>query len=82
MELITKFNNKELVLKNIKPYNGIITLQYLPNGGIQMIRDNKMIVNFNNAFYYTEEVNYDNKDYSIMEFNKMFKNLVNTVLPL
>lgn len=82
MELITKFNNKKLVLKNIKPYNGIITLQYLPNGGIQMIRDNKMIVNFNNTFYYTEEVNYDNEDYSIIEFNKMFKNLVNTVLPL
>ena len=82
MDLITKFKNKQLILKNIKPYNGIITLQYLPNGGIQMIRDNKMIINFNNGFYYTEEVNYDNKDYSIIEFNKIFKNLVNTVLPL
>ena len=62
MNLVGKFNNKVLILKNIKPYQGIITLQYLPNGGIQMIRDNKMIINYNNGFIYTEEINYDNVD--------------------
>lgn len=82
MDLITKFNYKQLILRNIKPYQGIITLQYLPNGGIQMIRNNKMIINFNNGFVYTEEVNYDNQDYSVIEFNKMFPDLVNLVLPL
>ena len=55
MDLITTFDNKKLILKNLRPYNGIITLQYLPTGGIQMIRDNKMIINYNNSFIYTFE---------------------------
>lgn len=80
MNLVGKFNNKVLILKNIKPYQGIITLQYLPNGGIQMIRDNKMIINYNNGFIYTEEINYDNQDYSVKDFNKLFPNLVNQVI--
>ncbi len=82
MDLVTVFDNKKLILKNLKPYNGIITLQYLPNGGIQMIRDNKMIINYNNSFIYTEEVNFDNQNYKIIEFTKLYPNLVNQVLPL
>lgn len=80
MNLVGKFNNKVLILKNVKPYHGIITLQYLPNGGIQMIRNNKMIINYNNSFIYTEEVNYDDQDYSVINFNKLFPNLVNQVI--
>lgn len=82
MDLITTFDNKKLILKNLRPYNGIITLQYLPTGGIQMIRDNKMIINYNNSFIYTEEINFDNQDYNIVEFTKLYPNLVNQVLPL
>lgn len=82
MDLITTFDNKKLILKNLRPYNGIITLQYLPTGGIQMIRDNKMIINYNNSFIYTEEVNFNNQDYNIVEFTKLYPNLVNQVLPL
>lgn len=82
MDLITTFDNKKLILKNLRPYNGIITLQYLPTGGIQMIRDNKMIINYNNSFIYTEEINFNNQDYNIVEFSKLYPNLVNQVLPL
>jgi hypothetical protein len=82
MDLITTFDNKKLILKNLRPYNGIITLQYLPTGGIQMIRDNKMIINYNNSFIYTEEINFNNQDYNIVEFTKLYPNLVNQVLPL
>ena len=82
MDLITTFDNKKLILKNLRPYNGIITLQYLPTGGIQMIRDNKMIINYNNSFIYTEEINFNNQNYNIVEFTKLYPNLVNQVLPL
>jgi hypothetical protein len=82
MDLITTFDNKKLILKNLRPYNGIITLQYLPTGGIQMIRDNKMVINYNNSFIYTEEINFNNQDYNIVEFTKLYPNLVNQVLPL
>lgn len=82
MDLITTFDNKKLILKNLRPYNGIITLQYLPTGGIQMIRDNKMIINYNNSFIYTEEIDFNNQDYNIVEFTKLYPNLVNQVLPL
>ena len=50
MDLISTFLNKQLVLKNIKPYKGVITLQYLPTGGIQMLRHYKMIINYNKVF--------------------------------
>ena len=82
MDILGKFNNKMIILKNIKPYQGIVTLQYLPKGGIQMIRENKMIINYNNSFIYTEEVNYDGQDYSIIDFNKLFPNLVNQIIEL
>jgi len=82
MELVTTFNNKKLILKNLRPYYGIITLHYLPTGGIQMIKDNKMVINYNNSFIYTEQVNFNNQDYNIEEFSKLYPNLVNQVLPL
>ena len=82
MDLISTFLNKQLVLKNIKPYKGVITLQYLPTGGIQMLRDNKMIINYNNTFVYTEEVNYNGIDYSVSEFVNIYQVKVNDVLPL
>ena len=47
-----------------------------------MIRDNKMIINYNNSFIYTEEINFNNQDYNIVEFTKLYPNLVNQVLPL
>lgn len=82
MDIKTVYNNKSLILKDVYNYNGIITLQYLPNGGIQMIRNDEMIINYNNGFVATKLVNYDGVDYNIKEFSKIFPNLVNQVLQI
>ena len=47
-----------------------------------MLRDNKMIINYNNTFVYTEEVNYNGIDYSVSEFVNIYQVKVNDVLTL
>ncbi len=72
---------KELILKDLYRYEGPITMQYLPNGGIQMIRFNQMIIKTNLGFLATNKVLYDGVEYSIEQFNNEIPDLVNLVLP-
>ena len=44
------FNNEKLIITEFKKYDGPITLQYLPNGGIQSLFNFKIIVKVNNGF--------------------------------
>ena len=77
----TTLLGKELILKDLYRYQGPLTLQYLPNGGIQMIYQNQMIINTNLGYLATKKVIYDGIEYSIEELQKIVPNLVNLVLP-
>ena len=46
------FNNEKLIITEFKKYEGPITLQYLPNGGIQSLFNFKIIPKkyFTNSF--------------------------------
>ncbi len=77
----TLFLGKNLILKNIYLYQGPLTMQYLPFGGIQMIYNNQMVINTNIGYIATKEVEYDGKIYSIEKFSNLYPHLVNLVLP-
>ena len=77
----TKFKGKELILKNIYLYDGAVTMQYLPYGGIQSVYDYTIILNCVNGFIASKEVIYDHIEMSSKDFILMFDNIVNEVLP-
>ena len=77
----TLFLGKKLILKNIYLYQGPLTMQYLPFGGIQMIYNNQMVINTNIGYIATKKVEYDGKIYSIEEFSNLYNHLINLVLP-
>ena len=77
----TTFHGKTLILKEPFLYDGPITLQLLPYGGIQSVFDYKIIINCRNGFVASTKVIYDNKEMSSKEFISLFDNIVNEVLP-
>lgn len=80
-DIITSFNGKSLVLKNVFYYNGPVTMQYLPYGGIQSVFNNIIIINSVNGFIGCVDVIYDGINYSSKQFIENNPNLVNTILP-
>lgn len=80
-DLLTKYNNKDLLLKNVCFYDGIITMQYLPYGGIMSVYNYNIIITTKNGFIFCNEVIYDNKKMTSKEFILNNKNLINVVLP-
>ena len=80
-DIVTSFNGKPLVLKNVFYYNGPVTMQYLPYGGIQSVFNNTIIINCVNGFIGCKEVVYDGINYSSKQFIENNTNLVNTILP-
>lgn len=80
-DIETTLFGKKLILKNLYHYVGPLALQYLPNGGIQMIINNQMVISTNIGYLATKEVIYDGITYTIEELDEKFANLVNLVLP-
>ena len=80
-DIITSYNKKQLIIKNPYLYNGPITMQYLPYGGIQSIYDYKIIINCKNGFIASDFVIYDGIAMSSKQFIDNNSNLVNTILP-
>ncbi len=79
--IVTTFKGKILVIKKPYLYFGPVTLQYLPNGGIQTIYQNQLVINCKNGFIASKEVEYEGKNFTIEEFSKQYGELVNTILP-
>lgn len=78
----TTFNKKELILKNLYFYDGPITRQYLPYGGIQSIMNYSLIINCVNGFIASDNLIFDNREMTSKEFIRiMGENIVNQVLP-
>lgn len=78
----TTFNKKELILKNLYFYDGPITRQRLPYGGIQSIKNYSLIINCVNGFIASDNLIFDNREMTSKEFIKiMDENIVNQILP-
>ena len=80
-DVITTFKGKTLILKDMQTYDGPITMQYLPNGGIQSIYNYHIIINTLKGFMFCDILIYDDKKMSSKQFIEMFSNIVNEVLP-
>ena len=79
--ILTTFKQKELILINVQIYDGPITMQYLPYGGIQSIYGNHLIIKTLVGYIYVDEVIYDGVKMSTSQFIKLNNDLVNMVLP-
>ena len=62
------------------PYVGPITMQYLPNGGIQSLFHGLIIIKVNNGFMQVSKLIYQNKIYTSQEFIESHDSLMNQVL--
>ena len=80
-DVVTTFKGKPLVLLDMQSYDGPITMQFLPNGGIQSVFDNHIIINTLKGFMFCDIIIFDNIKMSSKEFIKMHGNIVNEVLP-
>ena len=79
--LETTYNGKKLVLLNPVKYEGPITLQALPYGGIQSIYNNLLIVFTKDGFISCDLVEYNGILMTTKKFIEIEDNLVNHVLP-
>ena len=80
-DVITTFRGKKITLLNMQTYNGPITMQYLPCGGIQSIFNNYIIINTLKGFMFCDTIMIDNEKISSKKFIELFGNIVNEVLP-
>lgn len=77
----TYFKNEKLILLNFYLYSGPITMQSLPNGGIQSTFNYHLIIKVKNGFLACDELIYKNKRMTSKEFIENNDNLVNCILP-
>ncbi len=77
----TTLYGKKLILKDIYIYDGPITMQYLPYGGIQSVYNGQIIIHTKNGYIASKKVVYDGKEMSSDDFIVRFDQLVNEVLP-
>lgn len=80
-DIVTSYKGKELVIHNPYIYDGPITMQYLPYGGIQSVYHGKLIITTVNGFIASDSVTYDGIKMSSKEFISRHDDLVNTILP-
>ena len=78
--ITTKYKGNDLVLINLKLYEGPLTLQLLPYGGIQSVFNYNLIIHFKNGYFYPEKLIYNNNEISVKEFIKTNTDLVNYIL--
>lgn len=77
----TSYKGESLVLVDMQTYDGPITMQYLPFGGVQSVFNNHLIINTLKGFMFCDIVIYGNKRISSKQFVEMFPTIVNEVLP-
>ena len=80
-DVLTTYKGKTLTLLDMRYYDGPITMQFLPNGGIQSVYNNLIIINTLKGFMFCDIIIYDNKKMSSKEFIELYGNIVNEVLP-
>ena len=75
-------NDDRIEFISFERYAGPITLQYLPNGGIQSVFGGNLIIKVNNGFLKVDKVIFENKEMNSKEFISLIgeDKLVNFVL--
>lgn len=75
------FNNEVIIFLEYEKYTGPITLQYLPNGGIQSLFHGYLIIKVNNGFLKVKKLIYKNVTFSSINFIKEVGeiNLINQI---
>ena len=76
------FNDDRVEFLEFERYVGPVTLQYLPNGGIQSLFGGNLIVKVNNGFLKVTKIHFEKKDFTSKEFISFIgeENLANQVL--
>lgn len=80
-DIVTEYMGKPLILKQVQLYEGPVTMQLLPYGGIQSVFDGHLIVHTKSGFIHPSAIIYDGIIYSESNFTSRFSDLVNQVLP-
>ncbi len=80
-QIETTYLGKPLILKDIYRYEGPITLQYLPYGGIQAVFHYHLIIHTKSGFIACDQVIYNGVLLSSEEFIRKYPHLVNHILP-
>lgn len=80
-DIITTFKGKTLILHNCYLYQGPLTMQYLPFGGIQSTYGHHVIITTKNGFIACDLLTYDCQLMTSKEFINKYDDLVNTILP-
>ena len=80
-EIQTTLRQKTLVLHKVYKYQGPVTMQLLPFGGIQTVFGGSLVINCKNGFFTCDTLTYDGKTQSTKDFVETNSNLVNLVLP-
>lgn len=62
------FNDEKIIFTKYKKYNGPITLQFLPYGGIQSLNKNKIIVALKNGYLEVSELIYKDEEMTSIVF--------------
>lgn len=79
--LQTSYDGRPLIFTNFFPYEGPVTLQALPYGGIQSVFGGVLIIYTAGGFLGADQLIYDNKLMSSEQFVSEHQDLVNQVLP-
>ncbi len=79
---LTYLGDEKIIFVGYKKYDGPITMQFLPSGGIQSVFGYKLIVKVNNGFLEVNELIYNGKLMTSKEFIELKNDvsLVNQVL--
>ena len=80
-DILTKYDGKDLLLKNVYFYHGPVTMQYIPYGGIQCVYNYNLIITTKSGFIACDSVIFNGKEYKTKEFVEIFDDLVNVILP-
>lgn len=79
--IVTKYQGKELILKDLYMYDGPLTMQLLPYGGIQSLFNYQIILHVKNGYIASKKVIYDNCEMNAKEFILKYNLQINDVLP-
>ncbi len=76
------FNDDRIEFLEFDRYVGPITLQYLPNGGIQSLFNYNLIIKVNNGFLVVTKLIYEKEEMSSQKFISLIgeEKLINQVL--
>lgn len=80
-DIVTEYLGKTLILKQVEPYHGPVTMQLLPYGGVQSVFGGHLIIYTKSGFIHPNSIVYDGTIYSESEFTSRYSDLVNQVLP-